>query len=348
MLFLLCLSAFAQGQQNYVVGFYNVENLFDIYDDPLKNDDDYLPDGSYHWTQDKYEKKISNIASVLEAIKEETGEYHSLLGLSEVENMLVLGNLAQSPAIAQTGYRIVHYESPDARGIDVALLYRPDHFEYAASECIPYTFEGSEVEISLDSAARAVFRTRDILMVRGNLAGEDVAVYVCHLPSRVGGKGNDLRSRGAEIIYNHASALARQYPGIKVIVMGDMNDNPYDESMTLWLHGKADVAEVGEGDFFCPFNRLLADGYGSLSYRGEWNIYDIILVGDSLVNAPEGSLRIQKVAGTDYYGQVFKRDFMEQQSGRYAGTPFRTFSHGEFIGGYSDHYPTYIVLGKQQ
>ncbi len=345
LLSLVACGADAQ-KKNFVIGFYNVENLFDIYDDPGKNDNEFLPDGTNKWTEARYQKKIHNIAEVIKAMAKDNGCYHTVLGVSEVENRLVLEDLVVDPQIADAGYEIVHYDSPDRRGIDVAMLYRPDEFTYLDSESIPFSFGGTKVRITLDEEEQENFRTRDVLMVHGRIAGEDVAVYVTHLPSRIGGKGGDLRSLGAEIIYNHAMGMMHRYPGIKIIVMGDMNDNPTDDSQKVWLHSRKTIAETGEEDFFCPFESMLADGYGSLAYRGEWNIYDIISVNYNLASAPDGGLKIKKIVKNRYYGRVFKKPFMTQQSGQYKGTPFRTFSSGTFIGGYSDHYPTYIVIGK--
>ena len=345
LLSLVAGSADAQ-KKNYVIGFYNVENLFDIYDDPGKNDNEFLPDGTNKWTEAKYQKKIHNIAEVIKAMAKDNGCYHTVLGVSEVENRMVLEDLVVDPQIADAGYEIVHYDSPDRRGVDVAMLYRPGEFTYLDSESLPFSFEGTEVRITLDKEEQDYFRTRDVLMVHGKIAGEDVAVYVAHLPSRVGGKGGDLRCLGAEIIYNHALKMMAKYPGIKIIVMGDMNDNPTDDSQAVWLHAKENIDEVGEYDFFGPFCRMLKDGYGSLAYRGEWNIYDIINVNYNLAVAPDGGLQIKKIVKNKYYGRVFKKPFMTQQSGQYKGTPFRAFSNGTFIAGYSDHYPTYIVIGK--
>ena len=342
---LLGLSAYAQ-EKNYVIGFYNVENLFDIYDDPVTDDAEFLPEGKNKWTQPKYEKKLHNIARVINAMKDETGVYHTVLGVSEIENRLVLEDLVSLPELAAANYQIVHYDGPDARGVDVGLLYRPDQFTYVDSESIPFTFEDSEIEFTLDEEEQKAFKTRDILMVHGQIDGEDVAVYVAHLPSRIGGKGADLRPRGAEIIYNHVRRLKQEYPDIKVVVMGDMNDNPTDESMVVRLHSKGEIAGMGPEDFYSPLIEMLADGYGSLAYRGVWNIYDNILVDYNLAQAPDGGLKIRPIHKNGYYGRVFKKPFMTQQSGQYKGTPFRTFSNGAFIGGYSDHYPTYIVIGK--
>lgn len=332
--------------RNYVIGFYNLENLFDIYDDPAKNDEEFLPEGKNQWTEAKYQKKISNMAKVIKAMKDDNGRYHTILGVSEIENRLVLEDLVSDPQIADANYQIVHYDGPDRRGVDVALLYKPEQFTYLDSESIPFDFNDTEVEITLDKEAQDYFRTRDILMVHGLIDGEHFAIYVTHLPSRIGGKGQDLRSRGAEIIYKHSCIMEERYPGIKTVVMGDMNDNPTDDSQAVWLHGRRTIEETRPGEFFDPFTIMLEDGYGSLAYQGEWNIYDIIQVNYNLAVAPQGGLRIRPIVKNKYYGRVFKKPFMTQQSGQYKGTPFRTFSGGAFIGGYSDHYPTYIVISK--
>ena len=342
---MLCVQGFAQ-KQKYVVGFYNLENLFDIYDDPAKNDEEFLPDGKNKWTQAKYEKKLYNMAHVIRAMKDDNGAYHTILGVSEIENRLVLEDLVSQPEIEDANFQIVHYDGPDARGVDVGLLYRPDQFEYLDSESIPFNFEDTKVKITLSKEEQDRFLTRDILMVHGLIDGEHFAFYVAHLPSRIGGKGSDLRSRGGEIIYNHSRMMEQKYPGIKIVVMGDMNDNPTDESMTVWMKGRENIKDVKPGEFFSTFTKMLADGFGSLAYQGEWNIYDIILANYNLAAAPQGGLRILPVHKKGYYGRVFKKPFMTQQSGQYKGTPFRTFSNGAFIGGYSDHYPTYIVIGK--
>lgn len=347
-LLVFCACACSQkGEDAYVVGFYNLENLFDVYDDPAINDADFLPDGRNNWTEDKYQKKVNNMARVISEMAQENGRFHTLLGVCEVENLGVLEDLVADPQIADAGYEIAHYDSPDRRGIDVALLYRPELFTYIESESIPYTFEGSSIDFIMSPEEQADFRTRDVLMVHGKIEDEHFAVYVAHLPSRSGDKpgSNQLRDRGAEIMYDHAMMMMEKYPGIKIICMGDMNDNPTDPSMAEYLHGKETVAEVAEADFFSPFLKMLKDGYGTLSYRGVWNIYDLILVNNALVNAPEGTLRISGNNG--YYGNVFNRPFLTNQDGQYKGTPFRAFSGGKFIDGYSDHYPTYIVIAKQ-
>ncbi len=347
LLLLMSLSASAQKtQQNYVIGFYNLENLFDIYDDPVKNDSEFLPEGKNKWTQAKYEKKLHNMAKVIRSMADNNKRWHTILGISEIENRLVIEDLVSQPEIADANYQIVHYDSPDRRGVDVALLYKPDQFTYLDSESIPFDFNS---DIDFSDTDTSYFKTRDILMVHGLIAGEHFAFYVAHLPSRVGGKGGNLRSRGAEIIYNHSRRMEAKYPGIKIVAMGDMNDNPTDDSMAKYLHGQEHLENVTPTEFYSPYISMLKAGYGSLCYQGVWSIYDLELVNYNLAHAPDGGLKIQPVTknhGKEYYGVVFKRPWLTTQKGQYKGYPFRTFSNGSFVGGYSDHYPTYIVIGK--
>lgn len=343
-LLIIPLMSCAQGKRSYVIGFYNLENLFDTYHDEGKNDYEYLPDGANQWTEAKYAKKLHNMASVIRAMKDENKVWHALLGVSEIENRHVLEDLVSQPEIAEANYQIVHYDGPDRRGVDVALLYRPNQFKVLESKSIPFDFNSS-IEFSLNEEEKAYFRTRDILMVRGMLGNEMFAVFVAHLPSRIGGKGFDLRSRGGEIMYQESMKLMEAYPDIKIVAMGDMNDNPTDPSMAVYMHGKENLDEVGQEDFFSPFVSMLKSGYGSLAYQGEWNIYDIIVVNANLCRG-EG-LKIRPIVKKKFYGRIFNPPFMTQQEGPYAGTPFRTFSGGAFIGGYSDHYPTYIVVSNK-
>ncbi|MBR6346640.1 MAG: endonuclease/exonuclease/phosphatase family protein [Bacteroidales bacterium] len=333
-------------QKSYVIGFYNLENLFDTYHDDGKNDYEYLPDGGNEWTEAKYQKKLRNMAHVIARMKASNGKWHTVLGVSEVENRHVLEDLVNEPEIAEANYQIIHYDGPDRRGVDVALFYKPEQMTLVETESIPFDFNSQKIKFSMDKEQQDNFRTRDILMVHGIIDGEHFAFYVCHLPSRIGGKGQDLRARGGEIIYEHSVGMMNKYPGIKCVVMGDMNDNPTDDSMAVYLRGKGSIDEVGPWDYFSPFLPMLKAGYSSLFYRGESNIYDCILVNSAVAHAPEGTLQIQPIVKKKFYGRIFNEPFMTQQSGQYKGTPLRTFSNGAFIGGYSDHYPTYIILAK--
>lgn len=347
MVLAFCASSDARKTDRYVIGFYNLENLFDTEDDPAINDEDFLPQGRNRWTDEIYAEKLDNMAKVIAKMAKANKTFHSVLGVCEVENEKVLQDLAAHPLLAGAGYEIVHHDSPDRRGIDVAFLYRPEHFSLNYIEVIPYTFEGSSIDFVISKEEQAEFRTRDVLMMHGTFEGEHFAFYVAHLPSRAGDKpgSNQLRDRGAEIIYEHSQKMMKEYPGIKIICMGDMNDNPTDPSMADYMRGKEQPEEVGASDYFSPYISMLKAGYGTLSYRGVWNIYDLQLVNSALLNAPDGGLRLTPDR-KGYYGNVYKRPFITNRRGKYKGTPFRSLAGGEFIGGYSDHYPTYIVLSK--
>ena len=346
-LLMLPRTADAQKHKSYVIGFYNLENLFDTYHDEGKNDYEYLPDGANEWTEEKYAKKLRNMARVIADMKKDNGAWHAVLGVSEVENRHVLEDLVSEPAIAEANYQIVHYDGPDRRGVDCALFYRPEVFTYITSESIPFTFEPSRIDWSAwTEEEKEAFRTRDILMVRGTIDGEMFAFFVCHLPSRLGGKGADLRPRGAEIAYMRAMELQEEFPGIKIVVMGDMNDNPTDISMTEYLHGKEFRDDLDDEDFFNPCLSMIKAGYSSLYYRGEGNIFDIVMVNKALADAEDDTFEIQPILKKKFYGRIFSKPYMTNQSGQYKGTPFRTFSNGAFVGGFSDHYPTYIVIKK--
>ena len=177
LIFLSLASAQSGKTKSYVVGFYNLENLFDTYDDPAKNDEEFLPDGANKWTEDKYRKKLHNMATVIRSMAETNGRFHSILGVSEIENRLVLEDLVSQPEIAPANYQIVHYDSPDVRGVDVGLLYRPDQFRLLDSESIPFDFGSGKIEFAMSGEDRMSFKTRDILMAHGLLCGTPSFTY---------------------------------------------------------------------------------------------------------------------------------------------------------------------------
>ena len=333
--------------RSYVIGFYNLENLFDTYHDEGKNDYEYLPDGANQWTDVKYSKKLHNMATVIRAMADENKAFHSILGVSEIENRHVLEDLVSQPEIADANFQIVHYDGPDRRGVDVALLYRPEHFQVIESQSIPFTLEGTSIDFGMTDDEKDYFRTRDILMVRGLLDGEMFAFFVAHLPSRLGGKSGALRDRGGEIIYRRSMELMQEFPGIKIVAMGDMNDNPTDPSMTKYVNAKEKIGEVGPENFFSPFMSMYKAGYGSLAYRGVWSIFDIIIVNSNLCNAPKGTLEIKPIVNKKYYARIFRQPFMTNQEGQYKDTPKRTLADTG-VEGYSDHYPTYIVVSNKK
>ena len=231
----------------YAVGFYNQENLFDYTHDEGKNDYDFTPDGSYKWNKMKYESKLRNMSKVLSEMGTDVlpNVGCAIIGLSEVENAHVLDDLTAQPALAARNYKYVHIEGPDRRGIDCALLYNPKMFKIRNTKLVPYVYE-----LPNDSN-RA---TRGFLTVSGTLANEHVTVVVCHWPSR--GAGSYYRELGGKQVKALKDSLLREDPNVKVLVMGDMNDDPTNKSMHECLSAKANIDEVGEGDMYNPFYNI--------------------------------------------------------------------------------------------
>lgn len=321
----------AQGKRSilYGVAFYNLENLFDTINNNGKYDLEFSPEGKNAWDGNKYRKKIHNMAyAISKMTTKTTPQGPAIIGVSEVENRSVLEDLVNDPQIKDRGYKIIHHDSPDARGIDVSLLYNPKFFR---------PLRVTNHRLTIDSLPR--FRTRDQMCVVGLLGGERIAVIVNHWPSRRGGteQSSYLREAAAALTRQIADSLMQIDPNMGVIAMGDLNDSPYNRSLTDVLQAKREKKEVEPSQFFNPFWQLLDKGIGSYIYRGRWDLFDQIVVNYNLVNNPSSGLK--------YVNAMVRNDeFLKQQDGKYKGYPFRTFSEGAFIGGYSDHFPTEIFL----
>ena len=321
----------------YGVGFYNQENLFDTCHDEGKRDYDFLPTGSYKWNAMKYNHKLNNMSRALADMGTDVlpNIGCAIIGLAEVENSKALDDLIAQPALSARNYQYVHIEGPDRRGIDCALLYNPSLFSVKNTRLVPYV-----QKLKKDSA----FYTRGFLTVSGTLADENVAVIVCHLPSRF--SEAFYRELGAEQVKAIKDSLLNDDPNCKVFVMGDMNDDPIDKSMAGILKGKANIKDVNEGDMYNPwYNILVKEGVGTLLYQGSWNLFDQILVTPNLLNKDDkkdfSSLKFWK-------NQIFKRDYLFQTEGKYKGSPKRTTAGGVWLDGYSDHLPVVIYLVKEQ
>ena len=339
--FILLLTAFAvttvEAQQPYKVMFWNIENFFDTVDDPEVRDDEFTPDGVKAWNDAKYEKKLANVERVVFDIAAQDRIYPAVVGFSEVENRSVLEDIISTPKLAPASYRIVHYDSPEARGVDVAFLYRPDQFK----------LEGS-FPVKADVPQLPNFRTRDILTMWGTIEGEPFYFMVVHWPSRLGGKEASEFKRVAlgEQMRRLADSVLMQNPKTKIVAMGDFNDDPTDPSMEEALGAKGDEKKLTEGDFFNPYYKMIKAGMGTLAYGDAWNIFDNIVVTENLISAPKGELKLQKPKGSKFYGAIFRAHYLFQKEGQYKGYPLRTYVSNSFQGGYSDHLPVYIYIAK--
>lgn len=324
---LLVLAVEAQKAERklYSLAFYNLENLFDTHHDSGKNDTEFLPDGSYRWTAERYESKLKNMARVLADLsRDQVAEGPALIGVAEVENRQVLDDLTRQPGIDHLRY--IHYEGPDKRGIDCALLYDPQQFEVKRSKLVlSQPYQGDTIHL-----------TRGFLIVEGRLAGERCCVIVNHWPSR--GATSDVRVHAAQQVKALKDSLMHRHRKLKLIIMGDLNDDPMDESLQALGTCKY-PHEVKKGTLYNPWWETLEDkGIGTLSYRGKWNLFDQIILSRPLLKSRRG-LRYD-------HHEVFRRDYLLEQEGKYKGTPFRTFGGRKWLNGYSDHLPTIVYLKR--
>ena len=367
----VALNAMAQKKFSvYGVGFYNQENLFDTCHDVGKRDFEYLPTGSYRWNARKYKSKLRNMSRALADMGTDVlpGVGCAVIGLSEVENEKVLDDLTAEEPLRARGYKYILVEGPDMRGVDVALLYNPAlftptdtvyHYYYKKEEVAEDTVRALRLTAEqlalvdsarLDTAAvetnlpQNISHTRGFLTITGNLAGEAVTIIVCHWPSRF--SGSERREWAGQQVHKIVEDLLARNPDNKVFVMGDLNDDPTNKSVTEGLRGKANISEVKDGDMYNPwYNILVKEGQGTLAYGGSWNLFDQILMTPNLLNR-EG----QKDYTTLKYWkcQIFRRNYLFQTEGRYKGNPKRTHAGGVWLDGYSDHLPTIVYLVKEQ
>ena len=319
----------------YGVGFYNLENLFDTCHDEGKNDYEYLANGTNKWNAMKYESKLANMSRVLAEMGTDLLKNIgcAIIGVSEVENARALSDLVAQPALAARNFKFCHVEGPDRRGVDCGLLYNPRFFEPKDVNLYPYV-----QKLEKDSG----FVTRGFLTVKGSLAGDDIAVIVCHLPSRAA--TSFYRELGAEQVRHLKDSLIAAEPNLKVIVMGDMNDDPMDPSMAKSLRARKKIADVKSGDMFNPWWKTLADGNGTIKYDGGYNLFDQIILSPQLLN-PEGKKDFSTLKYVKH--QIFSREYMLQQEGKFKGYPKRTFSGGVWLNGFSDHLPSIVYLAKE-
>lgn len=339
--FLLLVAAIstlaAAAQQDQVryeprpIGFYNLENLFDTIDE-ANDDAEFLPNSDKQWTGARYEQKLANMARVIGEMGTEVfPDGVVCLGVSEVENRGVVEDLINTPPLDQRHLKFVHHDSPDRRGIDVAFIYNPKYFTVLHDKMY-----------RLHDPVDTTFRTRDAMVVTGLMDGDTLTVIVNHWPSRRGGEKRSLPKRilvakmGRHII---DSLLARN-ANARILYMGDLNDDPVNKSVVKYLNTTGDQALAKGKKLYNPMYDLYRKGIGSLAWRDTWNLFDQIILSPALVTGAGGNLR--------YYGvRVYNPPYLRQKDGAYAGYGFRTYVGDRYQGGYSDHFPVYVILVKE-
>lgn len=349
-------TAQSQGKKYIVhtVAFYNFENLFDTINGS-NYDEEWLPNGAQNWTSKKYHKKLVNLSKVLSEIGtgENPNNAPTLIGGAEIENRRVLEDLVKEPKLINYDYGIVHFDSPDKRGIDVALLYQKKHFKVTSSSNIPlYIYnkdtktqkkaeseEATDDKIVEDKSSSRVY-TRDQLLVTGFLDGDEVNIIVNHWPSRSGGekKSSPFREAAAALNRKIIDSLVKINPNAKIITMGDLNDGSYNKSVKVVLGAKLKKTEMKDaGDIYNPFEQMAKEGNATLFYRDSGDIFDQIMVSEKFVSTDYSSFRYWKAG-------IFNKPYLIQTTGQYKGYPLR---HQANEVGFSDHFPVYIYLIKQ-
>lgn len=316
------------------IGFYNLENFFDTINDPLINDEEFLPTGSKLYTGKVYLDKLNNLSEVISQLgMDETPDGVAILGVAEVENISVLEDLVAQPKIKNRNYKIVHYDSPDARGIDVGLIYNPTYFKVISSE---------PLNVPLKNPDGTPYATRDVLWVYGLFNGEPLHVFVNHWPSRRGGEeaSAPARALAAGVAKAKMDSIIAIYPDAKIALMGDLNDDPLSPSVTQVIKAKGDSTKVRRGEMFNPWTNYYRKGIGTLAYNDAWNLFDQIMITPAFLKQDQKGFFFQKAV-------IFNRPYLVQKSGRYKGYPMRTYDFDIYMRGYSDHFPVYIVLMKK-
>lgn len=339
----------------HTVAFYNFENLFDTINGP-NNDEEWLPNGAQNWTFSKYKQKLHNLARVLSEIgtTDNPNNAPTLIGGCEIENRGVLEDLVKEPLLINKDYGIVHFESPDKRGIDVAFLYQKKHFKPASYKNIPLLIyrnqlnasakekndkdDASDDKSEVDKNLDRVY-TRDILLVTGFLDGEEINVMVNHWPSRSGGekKSSPFREAAGRLNRKIMDSIYKINPNAKIITMGDLNDGSYNKSVKEGIGAKRKKEDVKSFGIYNPFEEMFYKGNATLFYRDAGDIFDQIMVSETLIRKDYSSYNYWKAG-------IYNKPYMITTVGQYKGYPLR---HSANEIGYSDHYPTYIYLIKE-
>ena len=333
---LISLAGFSQKNQYKVAvaAFYNCENFYDTVHNLSVNDVEFLPTSEKKYNSAVYFDKVKHLATVISQIGVDINSVGiAFLGVAEIENDTVLNDLIHHPLLKNRNYRFVHYDSRDARGVDVALIYNPNYFTVTASKPL-------QVRFSEDS--KDVYYTRDVLFVQGKLDGETVNIYVNHWPSRLGGEERSAPARAAAamVCKHHMDSILKIRPNEKFIIMGDLNDDPISASITEVLNAKDKIKDVKSGGLYNPWTELYKKGLGTLAYQDAWGLFDQIIISQAWLPKQQ--------SGFFFYRQhIFNKDFMIETRGRYKGYPMRTWDGNNYRGGYSDHFPTYIVFLKK-
>ncbi len=341
-LIMLCILTFlnvtAQEKKRFkihTIAFYNLENLFDTINDTTKFDERSPIMEMKANRAEVYKKKVHNMARVIADIGSDvTHNTPAIIGVSEIENREVLEDVVNDPFLLRKDYGIVHFHSPDVRGVDVGLIYQKSLFT-------PIYTSSHELKIYDDLTRKRIY-TRDQLLVSGKLEGEMIHIIVSHWPSRSGGEARSRPKRiaAAKLTKRIMDSLQSKDPYAKIFTMGDFNDNPTNASIKDILKAKKDRKDVGLKGIYNPMEAMAKKGLGSNAYRDSWSLFDQILITKPLLEKDYSSFRFYKAG-------IFGKNYLINKKGRWKGYPFRSFADGGFTNGFSDHFPVFVYVIKE-
>lgn len=308
----------------FTIGFYNVENLYDIYDDSNVNDEEFTPFSPKKWTLKRYHQKIEQLSDVITHIGLEHAAIPPVvLGIAEVENEEVVKDLVLHPKMKVFDYDYVHFDSPDERGIEVAFLFQREHFELISAEKIPLIIFESDGDRDY---------TRDVLVVEGNYKGDFITFFVNHWPSRRDGVETSefKRIEAAKLVSGLIKQAKESNPNTKIVVMGDFNDEPYDKSIQLLM---------SESDLYNPMQSLKDKEKGSSYSQDRWYLFDQIMFSKDFFDLTHNKFLLKHTV-------VFDPSFIQTWKGKRKNSPFRTYFGKFYQGGFSDHFPVVAYLER--
>jgi len=307
------------------IAFYNLENLYDT--EANTRNMDYTPTGAKQWTEERYQTKLDNLARVIATIGSKDGP--AIIGLTEVENKKVIEDLLHTAPLRNKDYQIIHYESEDPLGLDVALLYKEKYFEPTAHKSIRIDYNESN------------YSSKDILQVKGSLMGDPVTIYVNHWPSDGGNerRGTRRKRAAATTLRKAIDAQLATDPDANIIVMGDFDEEPRSSVLEKTLKATGSPNPSQKKSLFNTFYMAFVNGQGSFQKNSDPIMFDQIMISKSFLNGEN----LELVRGSP---TIHKPDFIKYTFGKYKETPRSTFNGYTYIGGYSNHFPVYIKVQK--
>jgi Endonuclease/Exonuclease/phosphatase family len=317
-----------------LIGFYNLENFYDTVNNPIVDDEEFLPASERHYNSRIFLDKVERLSSVITQIGTDINpDGLALLGVAEIENDTVLKILIQHKLLKSRNLKIIHYDSPDIRGIDVGLLYNPKYFTPLFSE---------PLFVKLPGGSKDSYFTRDILYVKGIMDGDTIHVMVGHWPSRSGGEERSIPARAAAagVVKRIVDSLTAINLNSKIVIMGDLNDDPVSPSLTKVLHAKGSTSGLKDSELYNPWFDFYKRGIGTIAYQDSWGLFDQVVISKGWLDKMQAGYHFYKAS-------IFNKEFLVQQTGKYKGYPKRTWDGMTYNYGYSDHFPVFVTMLKK-